>query len=43
MDILAYIEVSYMNKMISISKVSILTGVTIKTLKIWGNENRRSL
>lgn len=29
-----------MNKMIGISEVSKLTGVTVKTLKIWDNENK---
>ena len=29
-----------MGKMVSISKVSELTGVTIKTLKIWDNEGK---
>jgi predicted site-specific integrase-resolvase len=40
MDILTFIEVICMNKMISISKVSELTGVTIKTLKIWDNKGK---
>lgn len=29
-----------MNKMIGISEVSKLTGVTVKTLKIWDNKNK---